>query len=133
MKINSLLAAITVGISLIVTGCNDSDSWVEEELNNTTCNSNLATILSYNNTIGVVTNAGNSNDDTFYIRINNPDTLQATEYCIPCNLPDKYKMENLRIRFNGDLKSMAGVIHEPGEEFLIIAQPITLTRLWVIE
>ena len=133
VKVNSVITAIVLALFFVLFGCNDGDNWVEEELNNTTCNKNLTTIFSYNNSLGVVTTGADVNNDTYYLRINNPDSVQVTEYCLPCNLPEAFKIENLQIRFNGDLKSMAGIIPDPDDEILIIAQPLTLTRLWVIK
>lgn len=133
VQVNSVITAIVLALFFVLFGCNDGDNWVEEELNNTTCNNNLTTIFSYNNSLGVVTTGADANNDTYYLRINNPDSVQVTEYCLPCNLPEAFKIENLQIRFNGDLKSMAGIIPDPDDEILIIAQPLTLTRLWVIK
>ena len=134
MKKNRILILhLILIVTTAIIGCDDGDGWEEVELQNKTCNSNLTTVVTYNNTVGTVVFVEGANENEVYIRIANPDPAQETEYCLPCNLPDEYKVENLQIRFNGDLKSLAGYFEEPGTEIIVISQPLTLTRLWVIE
>lgn len=115
--------------ALLILSCEKTSDWLEAELQNTTCNSNLTTVVTYNDVAGTVSSIPGVSDNAIYIKVDDPDSAQETEYVVPCNLPEQYRIENLQILFSGDLKAVPRDFKEPGSEILIIAQPITLTRL----
>ncbi len=115
--------------AVLILSCEKNSEWLEAELQNTTCNSNLTTVVTYNDVEGTVSSIPGVSDNAIYIKVDDPDSAQETEYVVPCNLPDQYRIENLKILFSGDLKAVPRDFLEPGTEILIIAQPITLTLL----
>lgn len=127
IRLKILLFLLTPAV--ILSGCDKSSEWFESELQNTTCNSNLTTVFTYSDVEGTVTTIPGVSNNAIYIIVDDPDTAQETDYVAPCNLPEQYRIENLKIMFSGDLKSVSKEFQQPGTEILVIAQPITLTRL----
>lgn len=127
IRLRILLLLLTPAILFI--GCEKSSEWYEAELQNTTCNSNLTTVVTYSDVEGTVSSIPGVSGNAIYIKVDNPDSAQETDFVAPCNLPGQYKIENLKIIFSGDLKAVPKDFQEPGTEILVIAQPITLTRL----
>lgn len=125
LKIVQLLCVSAV----LIISCEKSSEWIEADLQNTTCNSNLTTVVTYNEIEATVSLIPGVSNNAIYIKVDDPDSAQETEYVAPCNLPEQYRIENLQIIFSGDLKAVPKDFKEPGTEILIIAQPITLTRL----
>jgi hypothetical protein len=89
----------------------------------------LLTVRTYTNQEGVVRGIPEIDNTPTYIWFD--DSENKIRYFLPCNLPDKYKIEGLKVLFDGNLKEEVDDSIDPNIDSQVIARVLTLTSLKV--
>ena len=120
LKLNFILLLLF----LIGTGC-EKDDWTPIELTVNSCNNAIGVIDTINNITGIIERRDEISTTIYFIIVEDAESGEELFY-MPCNLPEKYFKNGLKIKFNGEVLNLDDTVQSTSVSIDLLGTPIRL-------